>query len=132
MKSQKQRAWMWANNPEMAKEFESHTPKGKKLPKYAPKKKANYDALIVRLANIEEALAKGLREEHPDWTMEQICDEIDKSGEEFAKRNASVIKLSSREFVHCPVCGENSSAVGVHGASKKYVCDTCGYKFSNK
>jgi len=58
MKSKKQRAWMWANKPEMAKEFEEHTPKGKKLPKYAPKKKkkkskkskASYKALILRLA----------------------------------------------------------------------------------
>lgn len=37
MKSQAQRAWMHANKPEMAKEWEAHTPKGKKLPK---KKKA--------------------------------------------------------------------------------------------
>jgi hypothetical protein len=32
-KSQKQRAWMHANKPEMAKEWEAKTPKGKKLPK---------------------------------------------------------------------------------------------------
>jgi len=31
-KSKKQRAWMYANKPGMAKEFESKTPKGKKLP----------------------------------------------------------------------------------------------------
>ncbi len=31
-KSQAQRAWMFANKPEMAKEWEAHTPKGKKLP----------------------------------------------------------------------------------------------------
>jgi len=31
-KSQKQRAWMYANKPEMAKEWETHTPKGIKLP----------------------------------------------------------------------------------------------------
>ena len=30
---------MWANKPEMAKEFEAHTPKGKKLPKRVKKKK---------------------------------------------------------------------------------------------
>jgi len=62
MKSKKQRAWMWANKPEMAKEFEKHTPKGKKLPKYAPKKKkkkskkskASYKALILRLAFINK------------------------------------------------------------------------------
>ena len=32
MKSQAQRAYLWANNPKVAKEFESKTPKGKKLP----------------------------------------------------------------------------------------------------
>jgi len=29
--SQAQRAWMYANKPKMAKEFEAATPKGKKL-----------------------------------------------------------------------------------------------------
>jgi hypothetical protein len=31
-KSQKQRGFMYANNPEMAKRWEKETPKGKKLP----------------------------------------------------------------------------------------------------
>jgi len=35
MKSQKQRSYLWATNPELAREFEDKTPKGKKLPKYA-------------------------------------------------------------------------------------------------
>jgi hypothetical protein len=38
-KSQKQRAWMYANKPEMAKEWEAATPKGKKLPRRVKKKK---------------------------------------------------------------------------------------------
>ena len=33
-KSEKQRAWMYANKPAMAKEWETHTP-DKNLPKYA-------------------------------------------------------------------------------------------------
>lgn len=37
-KSQAQRAYMYANHPEMAKEFEAATPKGKKLPKHVKKK----------------------------------------------------------------------------------------------
>ncbi len=41
-KSQAQRAYMWIHHPEVAKEFESMTPKGAKLPKHvksgAPKK----------------------------------------------------------------------------------------------
>lgn len=38
-KSQRQRKWMYENNPEMARQWEADTPKGKKLPKRAPKKK---------------------------------------------------------------------------------------------
>lgn len=38
-KSKKQRAWMYANDPEMAKEWEAHTPKGKKLPEKVTKAK---------------------------------------------------------------------------------------------
>jgi len=38
-KSQSQRRWMYANDPEMAAKWEAHTPKGKKLPKKVRKKK---------------------------------------------------------------------------------------------
>jgi hypothetical protein len=38
-KSKAQRAWMYANKPEMAKKWEDHTPKGKKLPEHVGKKK---------------------------------------------------------------------------------------------
>jgi len=41
MKSQKQRAYLWAKKPKIAEEFESKTPKWKKLPeKVKSKKKA--------------------------------------------------------------------------------------------
>lgn len=33
-KSKAQRRWMYATHPQMAKEWEEHTPKGKKLPDY--------------------------------------------------------------------------------------------------
>ena len=39
-KSQKQRAYLYANKPKVAKEFASKTPKGKKLPKKVTKKKS--------------------------------------------------------------------------------------------
>lgn len=32
-KSQAQRKWMYSQHPEMAQQWEEHTPKGKKLPK---------------------------------------------------------------------------------------------------
>jgi hypothetical protein len=38
-KSQQQREWMYATHPEMAKEWEKETPKGKKLPKKVTTKK---------------------------------------------------------------------------------------------
>lgn len=41
MKSEKQRAYLWANHPKIAKEFEEHTPKGAKLPKRVKKKKTS-------------------------------------------------------------------------------------------
>lgn len=39
MKSRKQRAYLWANEPEVAKEFEKKTPKGAKLPVRVKRKK---------------------------------------------------------------------------------------------
>lgn len=36
-KSQAQRAYLYVNQPELAKEFEKMTPKGKKLPKHVAK-----------------------------------------------------------------------------------------------
>jgi hypothetical protein len=38
-KSEAQRKWMYANDPKMAKRWEKHTPKGKKLPKRVSKKR---------------------------------------------------------------------------------------------
>lgn len=38
-KSKKQRAYLYSQKPEIAKKWEKETPKGKKLPKYAKKKK---------------------------------------------------------------------------------------------
>ena len=37
-KSKAQRRWMYSNKPEMAKEWEAHTPKGKKLSEHKRKK----------------------------------------------------------------------------------------------
>jgi len=37
--SQAQRKWMHSQKPQMAKEWEAHTPKGKKLPKKVSNKK---------------------------------------------------------------------------------------------
>jgi hypothetical protein len=39
-RSQAQRGYLYANNPSVAAEFEAATPKGVKLPQYAPKNTA--------------------------------------------------------------------------------------------
>ena len=44
--SQAQRGYMYANKPELAKEFEGKTPKGKKLPKH--KKKSDYQMSAMK------------------------------------------------------------------------------------
>ena len=40
-KSQAQRKWMYAKHPEMAQQWEEHTPKGKPLPKKVKDKNGN-------------------------------------------------------------------------------------------
>jgi hypothetical protein len=37
MDSMKQRAYLWANHPDIAREFEAATPESKKLPEYVSK-----------------------------------------------------------------------------------------------
>lgn len=39
IKSESQRKFLWSHKPKMAKKWEAHTPKGKKLPKKVSKKK---------------------------------------------------------------------------------------------
>lgn len=53
--SQAQRRWMYANKPEMAKEWEAATPKGKKLPERKHKK-----------PTLHEKVKKGLKRAFPE------------------------------------------------------------------
>ncbi len=46
LKSQAQRRYLWAKHPEVAREFEEHTPKGKKLPEHVEKKTAELKLLL--------------------------------------------------------------------------------------
>lgn len=48
-KSEAQRKFLWANHPEVAKEFASHTPKGAKLPKRVSDKKSTQEAAYRQL-----------------------------------------------------------------------------------
>jgi len=60
-KSEKQRKWMYANDPEMAKKWEKDTPKGKKLPQ--KKSKAN-EAKQALIDMIREEIRAYRREQH--------------------------------------------------------------------
>ena len=81
-KSEAQRKWMYANHPDMAKEWESHTPKGEKLPKRKKRRrkrrsksvvlalwasKVTYDCLMECGDNIEAGLAAALIGERPEF-----------------------------------------------------------------
>ena len=52
-KSQAQRRWMYSNKPAMAKRWQKHTPKGKKLPEKVKEAIENHiDAVLEGKANI--------------------------------------------------------------------------------
>ena len=64
LKSEAQRKWMWATHPEMARKWEAHTPKGKRLPKRLhPKKRVGMSENVANLFG-PMPLAEG---EYP-WT----------------------------------------------------------------
>ena len=48
-KSQAQRGFLYAKHPELAKEFEAATPKGKKLPEHVAKRKRAHAAAMYGL-----------------------------------------------------------------------------------
>jgi hypothetical protein len=39
------------------------------------------------ISNIEEVLAKNIKRDHPDWSQEQVCAEIDRLGEDFVYKD---------------------------------------------
>ena len=62
-KSNAQRRWMYANHPEMAKEWSEHTPKGVKLPEHV-KKAALIEAIKFKIA--KDLLSGGAADNKPD------------------------------------------------------------------
>lgn len=57
--SEKQRAWMWATNPKMARRWEAETPKGRSLPKRVkPKKKPAANVRVTNASSSSNALRK--------------------------------------------------------------------------
>jgi len=55
-KSEAQRRFMYARHPKIAKKWEKHTPKGKKLPKKIKKEKTAKEAFELKIHNILELL----------------------------------------------------------------------------
>lgn len=49
-RSEAQRAFMFANHPQLAKEFQAATPKGAKLPRKIEKRKRDYSATLKGLS----------------------------------------------------------------------------------
>jgi len=88
-KSEAQRGWMWANDPEMAREWQAHTPKDKKLP-YKVKKKKSKEAgdMIDQLAqqavqfHTNSAVVDQIEKVAGDWgytggDFDQIAEHLD-------------------------------------------------------
>mgnify|MGYP003657561184 CR=1 FL=1 len=66
-KSEKQRKWMYANDPEMAKKWEKDTPKGKKLPqKKLPQKKSKANEAKQTLVDMIREEIRAYRREQRD------------------------------------------------------------------
>lgn len=74
-KSEAQRKWMHANKPEMAKKWEKHTPKDKKL----PKKKSKSESLESRLDAVLEGrrpISSPLSDSGFDYQLDFVLAEI--------------------------------------------------------
>lgn len=74
-----QRKWAYANKPAMAKRWEKHTPKGKKL----PKKKAKSESIIDRIDTVLEgerstrsAVVVSEFKNQLDLALNQLAEEI--------------------------------------------------------
>ena len=128
-KSEQQKKWMYSQKPEMAAEWQKETPKGKKLPKYAPKKKkkkkkskAQYYSLMVRVANIEEMLAKKIKDENPTWTFDEIVTEIDRLADEFFKKQQKKKSESfvSNNFIKLSIRDGGKMIVAPHSMERVY------------
>lgn len=61
-KSQAQRKWMYANEPKMAKRWEEHTPKGKKLPE-----KVKESSFMIKLGALT-GFTKVAKKKMPSFT----------------------------------------------------------------
>lgn len=76
--SKAQRRFMYARHPQMAKEWEEHTPKGKKLPEHVKKKEAEMKTAKKDMPHFTEQdrpekvkdIYRALKREHPGMPAE--------------------------------------------------------------
>ena len=83
MKSKKQRRWMWANDPEMAQEFEDKTPEGTKLPEKVGSEeitegdlgnKRVFGDIVVNVENPAGTERYGIEENGHEWRTQMKYD----------------------------------------------------------
>jgi hypothetical protein len=74
-KSQAQRRWMYANHPEMAKEWSEHTPKGAKLPEHVKHKKADMSTEQAYIKGfMKRAAEHGLSDEQASVLLKESAE----------------------------------------------------------
>lgn len=113
-KSQAQRGWMWANEPEMARRWQAHTPKGKKLPEHVTSKKetdmSSKEAVIATFtpekvasllaklpapfaAKLCEKVAADMQREKRAGYAKTLCDFIDQVCAELPLEKAASLRV---------------------------------------
>lgn len=72
--SDAQRKWAYANKPEMAKKWEKHTPKGKKL----PKKKSKSESIAKRIDAVLEGKypIRPITDSEFDYQLDSILNQL--------------------------------------------------------
>jgi len=105
MKSQQQRKYLWATDPKLARKFEDHTPKGKKLPKKVKEKKAMLkvaEGIFVK----ESSTTMGLTKRILRGGKQRMNKIISGGGDDLAARLAAaserMSKSLSRASTHTP------------------------------
>jgi hypothetical protein len=95
--SEAQRGWMYANKPEMAKRWQAHTPKGKKLPKKVKKSPQEKAAEFSAFQSVGRGLLNiGSKFGGQRWTskLNKLRARAE-AGDESAQRLLSVLGMSS-------------------------------------
>lgn len=74
--STSQRGWMHVNEPAMAKRWDAHTPKGKKLPRHVKKKALDQVRALVKEARMRRAVDEALKEARPKGANTEFLESL--------------------------------------------------------